>query len=181
MVQQHDEPVTMILKDEGFAGTQQNDGNGVFEQPSDEELRQARGKRKTSSKIRKPSRRKIRKPSMRKIREAVEQGLTQKDMASQWKVSMWIVRKLLRETPNSGYVQGKRGKSAVSSTPVQQAGPRETLVDIKTAFSGIKEQRASLTLNIERITEELAAAQERIAQYDKEVLEGLKELGIYSA
>ncbi|MCH8048978.1 hypothetical protein IIC44_02695 [Patescibacteria group bacterium] len=65
-------------------------------------------------------------------------------------------------------------------------------MDIKTTFSGIKEQRVALVVEIERIEKKLATAQERLTQrkkelttaqeqliqYDKEVLDGLKELGI---
>ena len=133
-------------------------------------LTQTRKKSKMSTKIRKPSR--------KKIREAVQQGLTQREMASQWRVSVAIVRKWLRETPGSGYIPGKRGQRARPSVSVEQAGPREMPEDIKTAFSGIKEQRVSRVADIERIGEEFATAQKRLVQYDKEVLEGLEELGI---
>ena len=102
---------------------------------------------------------KIRKPSRKKIREAVQQGLTQREMASQWRVSVAIVRKWLRETPGSGYIPGKRGQRARPSVSVEQAGPREMPEDIKTAFSGIKEQRVSRVADIERIGEEFATAQ----------------------
>ena len=141
-------------------------------------LAQTRKKSNMSTKIRKTSRKKIRKTSRKKIREAVQQGLTQREMASQWRVSVAIVRKWLRETPGSGYILGKRGQSARPSASVEQAGPREMPVDIKTAFSGIKEQRVSLVADIERIGEEFATAQKRLVQYDKEVLEGVEEVGI---
>ena len=88
--------------------------------------------------------RKIRKPSRKKIREAVQQELTQREMARQWRVSVTTVLKWLRETPGSGYIPGKRGPRARPSASVEQAGPREMPEDIKTAFSGIKEQRVSL-------------------------------------
>ena|GEM_PF-2909868 len=141
-------------------------------------LAQTRKTSKMSTKIRKTSRKKIRKTSRKKICEAVQQKLTQREMASQWRVSVAIVRKWLRETPGSGYILGKRGQSARPSASVEQAGPREMPVDIKTAFSGIKEQRISLVEYIERIGEEFATAQKRLVQYDKEVLEGVEEVGI---